>query len=85
VTVEVVPCPDWNCRDGMNVVTGKPCHLCAGSVPSRCPTCGSDDRERYAGACLGATGPVALDLYGHLIMGEPDPWHGGGSDTRKDA
>jgi hypothetical protein len=92
VTVEVAPCPDCgghgtvclhdgpayiDCYEGDNEGQHDVCLRCdgSGSVPSRCPTCGSNkaSTRKFVNNGRGSRGPCR------------DLWHGGGSDTRKDA
>jgi Zn finger protein HypA/HybF involved in hydrogenase expression len=46
------------------------------SEPTVCPTCGSDDPERFDGGCGEDTGqPSGMDIGGHLIYDQPDAFH----------
>jgi hypothetical protein len=48
----------------------------APSEPTVCPTCGSDDPERFDGGCGEDTGqPSGMDIGGHLIYDQPDAFH----------
>jgi DnaJ-class molecular chaperone len=89
--VTAVPCPDCEGTGASyygpadkpiseRVDSGRPCPRCegSGSVPSRCPTCGSRDRSIAWKPCSTAVVLAGVEMVA-------DPWHGGGSDTRKDA
>ena len=48
--------------------------------PDRCPTCGSDDPERYDDGCQDTGQPLSMTIDGDLVYGKPDPWHTEGAD-----
>jgi DnaJ-class molecular chaperone len=57
----------------------------SGSVPSRCPTCrGQMDWANQGRQCIVKHTPDDPATGDNCVLCS-DPWHGGGSDTRKDA
>lgn len=78
-TPEAARCPTCdaahrNC-DWCDAACSDPWHT-PGMNAAICPTCGSDDPNRFDDGCADTGQPVGMDLGGHLIYGEPDAWHG---------
>jgi hypothetical protein len=72
--------PRWSCKsmepDGCPVCVARSVLAAAPSEPTVCPTCGSDDPERFDGGCGEDTGqPSGMDIGGHLIYDQPDAFH----------